>query len=97
MNIISRKTIADFFIKYPEAEQSLLSWYHEAKNAEWETPHDIKSKYGGASILKGNIVIFNIKGNNFRLAVKVNYKAKIVYIKWFGTHKDYDKVNFNGI
>jgi mRNA interferase HigB len=97
MIVVSLKTLNEYIKKYPEAEQSLLSWYYEAKSSEWGKPHAIKEKYGSASILKNGIVIFNIKGNNYRLAIKVNYKANVIYIKWFGTHIEYDKIDFNRI
>jgi len=91
MNVISIKKIKDFGQKSADSKAPLLSWYHEASSADWKTSQDIKNRYPSASFLEGNIVIFNIKGNRYRLVTKVSYKHKIVLIKWIGTHAEYDK------
>lgn len=75
------------------AEQSLKSWFKEASAASWKTPEDVKRRYGSASFLAGNRVVFNIGGNKYRLIVQINYDFKIVYIRFVGTHAAYDKVN----
>ena len=95
MRIISRKTIKDFWEnqKYKNAEQPLKAWYTEAKESEWNFPHDIKDKYKNASFIGNNRIVFNIKGNEYRLAVAVKYDYKIVYIRFIGTHEQYDKIN----
>jgi len=95
MRIISVKTIKDFWEKesYHDAEQPSKSWYHEARLAEWEAPSDVKQKYGSASILGNGRAVFNIKGNQYRLVVAINYKFKIVFIRFIGTHEDYDKID----
>jgi mRNA interferase HigB len=95
MRVISVKTIKDFWEnkKYRDSEQALKSWYQEAKLAEWKSPNDIKQKYGSVSILSNGRAIFNIKGNRYRLVVAVNYKFQIIFIRFIGTHKDYDKIN----
>jgi len=94
MNVISRKAITEFGKKYPDAKKPLLSWYHEACTADWKTSQDIKDRYRTASFLSSNLVIFNIKGNKYRLVTKIAYKIKTVFIKWLGTHSEYDKQKF---
>ena len=92
MRVISRKTLREYGAKEPEAKASLDSWYHEAKHAQWRTPAEIKEHYRSASILKNNRVVFNVAGNKFRLIVRIDYDARIVFIRFIGTHAEYDKV-----
>ena len=94
MNVISRKTIDGFIKKYADSKGALLSWHHEARSAVWDTPQDIKNRYPSASFTAGNIVVFNIKGNKYRLVSKVAYKTKTVFVKWIGNHAEYDKLKF---
>ena len=75
------------------AKDALEAWHDEAKKAAWRTPAEIKAKYRSASILKGNRVVFNIKGNDYRLVVKVNYDYGIVYVRFVGTHRQYDAID----
>ena len=93
MRIISVKTLRDFWIKYPDSEQPLKAWYSEVKKAIWNNPSEIKKHYRNASIIKDKRVVFNIKGNDYRLVVAIKYKFQIVYIRFIGTHNDYDKIN----
>lgn len=93
MRVIAVKTIKNFWGKYPEAKQALLAWYEEAESSEWENPNILKSHYKSASILNKKRVVFNIHGNDFRLIVDIEYRLKIVFIVWFGTHKQYDKID----
>jgi len=95
MRIISIKTIKDFWEnkKYRDAEQPLKAWYHEAKRAEWKNSGAIKGKYNSASILANGRVVFNIKGNQYRLVAAVNYKFQIIFIRFIGTHAEYDKID----
>ena len=95
MRIISIKTIKDFWEsgKYRDSEQSLKSWYHEVKKERWRSPNDIKLKYRSASILNNNRAVFNIKGNQYRLVVAINYHFRIIFIRFIGTHKEYDKID----
>ncbi len=93
MRIIRKKPIIEFYKKHNQAEQPLKSWMEEAKAASWKTPQDIKSTYKTASFLPDNRVVFNIKGNDFRLIVQINYNCGVVYIKFLGTHAEYDKIN----
>jgi mRNA interferase HigB len=94
MNVISWKTLDKFIRKYTDARGQILTWYHKTKSSIWSGPQDIKNEYRHVDFLKNNIVIFNIKGNSYRLVVKVSYKNKIVYIKWIGTHSEYEKQKF---
>ena len=93
MRIISRKTLKDFYETHPDAEQPLLAWYREAKDADWNKPSDIKAKFGSASVLKDKIVIFNIGGNKYRLVVRVFFESHLVYVRFVGTHAEYDAIN----
>ena len=91
MRVISRKALREFWEKHPDARQSLQAWYADVKHANWKSPSDIKQVYRTASFLANNRVVFNIKGNRYRVVVAVQYKFGIVYIRFVGTHQDYDK------
>jgi mRNA interferase HigB len=93
MRIVPKKTLLDFIQKRARAEQALQSWFAEASKAKWKIPQDIKDVYASASFVGGNRVVFNIKGNDFRLIVAVAYQLGVVYVKFVGTHAEYDKVN----
>lgn len=93
MRIIARSTLRDFWQKYPDAEQPLKSWFSEASRAVWQNPSDIKSLYRNASIIANNRVVFNIKGNDYRLIVHARYDISIIFICFIGTHKEYDKID----
>jgi len=95
VKVIAWPTLIKFYSRpnCGDAEQPLNTWYHEAKRANWRSWADIKEKYRSASILKDNRVVFNIGGNKYRLVVKINYKAQIIYIRFIGTHQEYDKIN----
>lgn len=93
MRIISRKPLRDFAAKHPAARAELEAWYAEAKGATWTTPAEVKAKYRTASILKHGRVAFNICGTKYRLVVWINYDYGVVYIRFLGTHKEYDKID----
>lgn len=93
MKIIAVRTLRDFWLHHPDAEQPLKSWYDEAKHAQWHSPQDIRNQYASASFVGRNRVVFNIKGNNFRLIVAVAYRFQAVYIKFVGTHTQYDRID----
>lgn len=93
MNIVSYKTLRSAMLTYPRCEQSLKTWFHEVKNAHWENPNDIKNHYPKASVLTGNLVIFDMMGGEFRLCVSVAFKTQWIFVKWFGTHQEYDRIN----
>ena len=79
--------------EYADSEQALKAWFDEASQAKWQTPNDIKAQYKNASILKDSRVVFNIHGNKYRLIVKINYDFSVIYIRFVGTHKQYDKID----
>ena len=93
MRIISKKTLREFWQIHADAEQPLKAWHAKAKLAEWKTSNDIKNDYRNASFVANNRIIFNIKGNTYRLVVAINYDFGIIYIRFVGNHKDYDKIN----
>lgn len=93
MRIIAKRHLIDYWTLHPDAEQALKSWYDEAANADWQTPQDIKRHYVSASFVANNRVVFNIKGNSHRLIVAVAYRFGAVYIKFIGTHQQYDRVD----
>lgn len=93
MRVISRKTLREFWENHPDSRQSLQAWYADVKHSDWKKPSDIKSVYRNASFLSNNRVVFNIKGNNYRVIVVVEYSFGIVYIRFVGTHKEYDRIN----
>jgi mRNA interferase HigB len=97
MRIISKKTLIEFWEKVPTAKSELQAWHAEAKAAEWDTPADVKAKYRNASILKGGRVVFNICGNKYRLVVWVNYKFHTIYVRFIGSHKEYDAIDAQSI
>jgi len=93
MRVIAISTLRNFWKDHPDAEQPLKAWYAEAENATWTQPADIKAQYRSASVLKNRRVVFNIKGNDYRLIVAIAYKLQIVYVKFVGTHKEYDAID----
>ena len=95
MRIISRKTLREFWEKrqYADAEQALKAWFKEASSADWSVPAEIKTAFGTASILGNYRVVFNICGNKYRLVVRVNYPYRVIYIRFIGTHVQYDRIN----
>ena len=97
LRVIAKKILKDFWIENPDCEQQLKSWYKEANEVVWRNPHDIKVKYPSASILEDNRVVFNIKGNNYRLVVRINYEFKMVWIRFVGNHTEYDKIDASKI
>lgn len=93
MRVIARGTLRDFWQLNPDAEQPLKAWYQEARTATWNSPHDIKQMYSSASVIGDNRVIFNIAGNKYRLIVKFNYDFGIGYIRFIGSHAEYDNID----
>lgn len=93
MRVIAVSTLRAFWELHPDAEQPLKAWYEEATLASWTQPADIKAQYRSASVLKNRRVVFNIKGNDYRLIVAIAYKLQIVYVKFVGTHREYDAVD----
>ena len=93
MRVIAKRTLRDFWEKHADCEQQLKAWYNEAEQAEWKSPNELKKDYPSASILEDSRIVFNIKGNSYRLIVRINYKYGIVWIRFIGTHAEYDKVD----
>jgi mRNA interferase HigB len=93
MRIISKKALRECWGRHAAAEEPLLAWYREVEREDWDAPAKVKSKYGTASIVAGNRVVFNIKGNDYRLVVKINYPYRVVYIRFVGTHAEYDRID----
>lgn len=97
MRVIAKRTLREFWIKHNDCEEQLKSWYKEAIDATWNSPQDIKKDYPSASFLQDNRVVFNIKGNKYRLIVKINYDFEMIWIRFIGTHAEYDKINASTI
>jgi mRNA interferase HigB len=93
MRIIAKRTLREFWTAHPDAEEPLLAWYREVEGEDWDMPAKVKAKYGNASIVGDNRVVFNIKGNSYRLVVRINYPYRVVYIRFIGTHAEYDEIN----
>ena len=93
MRVIAKKTLRNFWEKHADAKPQLESWYNEAKKAKWKSPNEIKKEYPSASIITDSRMVFNIKGNHYRLIVKLNYDYGMVWIRFIGTHAEYDKVD----
>lgn len=93
MRIISRRILREFWIKHPDAAIALQTWFHDVERAAWNSPADIKAIYRNASFLANNWVVFNIKGNHYQLVVLVVYQHGVVYIRFVGTHEEYDRID----
>ena len=93
MRVIAISTLSRFWAKHPKAKSALVNWHEEVKNSNWLTPADVKAKFVTASILQNKRVVFNIAGNSYRLVVAIDYKRQIVFIKFLGTHAEYDQIN----
>lgn len=93
MRIIARSYLKDFWEKNPKSKQSLLSWYDELKSLDWDNSADLKSNFSSTSIITSKRVVFNIKGNDYRLIVDIEYRLKIIFIVLIGTHKEYDLID----
>lgn len=97
MRVIAVKTLKEYIKEFHQAEQALLSWYDEVALAEWNNAAELKTQYKNASILNNKRVVFNIHGNTFRLIVDIEYRYKVVFVVWFGTHKQYDNIDAKNI
>lgn len=97
MRVIAVAALRTFWQQRPDAEQPLKAWFEEASKASWTQPSDIKAQYRSASILKNRRVVFDIKGNEYRLIVAIAYKLQIVYVKFIGTHRQYDAIDVHTI
>jgi mRNA interferase HigB len=97
LRVIARRTLRLFWEQHPDSEQSLKAWFQDVEKSSWDNPNEIKAKYPSASILGDSRVTFNIKGNHYRLIVKINYDYKVVWIRFVGTHAEYDKIDAKNI
>ena len=95
--IFAKSTLREYWKKHSDSEQYLKTWYDTAMSSDWETPNDIKQTYASASILKDGRIVFNIKGNSYRLIVKFNFEKQWAFIRFIGTHAEYNKVDANTI
>jgi len=96
VRIIAKRTLRLFWEKnrrYTDARRALEDWHAQVRKADWVTPADVKAMYGDASILKGNRVVFNNCGNKYRLVTKINFPYRVVYVRFVGTHREYDEMN----
>lgn len=93
MRIISKRSLREFWRRVPDAEPPLAAWYAETAHADWDSPLAVKRRYPSASIIGGNRVVFNIGGNRYRVVVKINHPYRVVYVRFVGTHAEYDRVD----
>jgi mRNA interferase HigB len=91
--MIARSTLREFCAAHEDANAALEAWFYEAAAAKWAGPSDITHRYPSADVLPSNRMVFNIKGNSYRLVVKIHYNTGIVFIRFVGTHADYDKID----
>lgn len=97
VRIISRRILREFWEKHPDAAIPLQTWFHDVESADWKGPADIKAVYRNASFVSNNRVVFNIKGNRYRLVIVVVYQHGVVYIQFMGTHAEYDQIDVTTI
>ena len=93
MRVIAKRTLRLFWEVHRDAEDPLLAWFHEAEAATWTSPMDVKARYPKASIVGNDRVVFNIKGNEYRLVVRINYQGRVVKVRFIGTHAEYDQID----
>jgi mRNA interferase HigB len=93
MRIIAKKTLKEFWEAEPDAKSSLQAWHAEARSAQWASPADVKAQYRTASVLRDGRVVFNIGGNKYRLVVWINFNFHTIYVRFIGTHKEYDEID----
>lgn len=93
MRVVAVKTLREFWTRYRDAEELLKAWYAEAAVSQWRTPQDVRARFRSADVLGGNRIVFNTKGNQYRLVAKIHYNTGIVYIRFVGTHTEYDGID----
>ena len=93
--IYAKSTLKEFWKKHADSEQYLKTWFDTAIKADWRSPNDVKNTYVNASVLKAGKIVFNIKGNSYRLLVKINYEKQWIFIRFIGTHSEYDRIDAN--
>ena len=93
VRVLAKRTLREFWRKHADSEQMLRAWHDDVRGAVWRSPADLRRVYATASVLPGNRIVFNVKGNTYRLVVKVNYDFGVVYIRFVGTHAEYDRID----
>lgn len=97
MRIIAKRTLRNFWKRHPKAKGPLEAWHQEVAHADWTSPSAVKAHFRSASVLQGNRVVFNVAGNQYRLVVKINYPYRVVYVRFIGTHAEYDAIDATSI
>lgn len=97
MRIIAKKTLREYWEKHPVIRSQVEAWYDHASKADWRSPEDLQRDYGRGVILPDYRAVFNLKGNEYRLVVRINYQAQIIFIRFIGTHAEYDKIDATNI
>lgn len=95
--ILAKSTLRQFWEQHADAEQHLKTWYDTAMNSNWNSPNDVKQTFANASVLKESRIVFNIKGNSYRLVAKFNFEKQWIFIRFIGTHSEYNKIDANTI
>ena len=93
MRIISKRPLREYWSQHPESEQTLLAWYQELRQADWSSPADVRVRFPNASILGNDRVVFRIRGGNYRIVVRIFYPTGLVYVRFVGNHREYDRIN----
>jgi len=93
LRVIAKKILREFWKKHNDCEQQLKAWFREVSKAEWANPNEIKAEYPSASIIGNDRIVFNIKGNSYRLIARINFDYQMIWIRFIGTYTEYDKVN----
>lgn len=97
MRIIAKRMLQNFWKRYPKSKGSLEAWHQEVAHADWASPSAVKAHFRSASVLQGNRVVFNVAGNQYWLIVKINYPYRVEYIRFIGTHSEYDAIDVTSI
>ncbi|MGH7184110.1 MAG: type II toxin-antitoxin system HigB family toxin [Nitrospiraceae bacterium] len=97
MRIIAKRTLRVFWDRHPQAKGPLEAWHQEVARAEWADPSVVKAQFSSASLLRDNRVVFNIGGNKYRLVVKINYPFRILYIRFVGSHREYEQIDVSKV
>jgi len=95
--IFAKSTLREFWVLHPDSEQHLKTWYDTAMSSSWKTPNEVKQTFSNASILMNSKIVFNIKGNYYRLVAKFNFEKQWIFIRFIGIHEGYDKIDVNTI
>ena len=97
MRIIAKRTLRDFWIRYPECEQPLLSWYKVVIKAKWQNLNEVKNQFGSCKVIGNDRIVFKIKGNKYRLIVKVSFENQLIWVRFIGIHSEYDQIDAKSV